>query len=188
MLSARFRAPPVAALAMLVAAGMAVPSSARAGIGAGYDWSNWYVPFGLKLGVAFEARDIHAFLLGGELSVVRVFRRNGGYWFAGGVADYDHGYGTGIDRVSLGLEGGRTNVGIDASYVRQLGGGPASALRLRAFAYLLLVSFYIGQTVVLGDTETRTFTELGALLKFPLCIPTDGTCQWGIPLWGGLAP
>ena len=67
-------------------------------------------------------------------------------------------------------------------YARALAGaGDAGSLVFarRAYGFFAFVTFYVGQTVAFGDVRERTFTEVGALLKVPLCFPSPHECDWG---------
>ena len=153
----------LALLAGLVALGPAAARPARADVGPD---SEWYLLAGANLGATVE-EGVSDWLLGGEVSAARLFRKGAWYGvYADGVRDFRRG----TTRLSLGVEAGYTVLGADIGPVVEVGDESHQGLRARVVLSCAWATFYGGPVIRLGDVgEGPRFTgEVGFLVKFPL--------------------
>jgi len=145
---------------------LSIPSQARADASPTFDFSGFYVPFGVNVGAALRSPGNNGLLLGGELSAL-YFWEHAGFTILGGYADYLRDFGLGVHRVSFGPEFGMYFCGLDAGPVFEVGHG-ATHLggRARLFASLAFLTLYVGEWYRPAGAPTWS-TEIGVLLKLP---------------------
>jgi len=150
-----------------------------------FDLEGIYAPVGVNLGAALRGEGDNGFLLGGELSLVRLWPElhDMPMVILGGYGDFVHDFGSDTRRLSFGPEFGAYLMGIDLGPVfewapeRSDVGG-----RARFFGSLGAVTLYVGEGYVFTRSTARFSTELGLLLKFPIPIAScghAGGCRWG---------
>ncbi|HTE54905.1 MAG TPA: hypothetical protein VK698_28825 [Kofleriaceae bacterium] len=158
-----------AALGVAVAAAIGA-APGRAGADVGPD-AEWYLVSGVNVGSVIEEA-VADFMLGAEVSAARLFRRGNWYGvYADGLRDFRRD----TTRLSLGVEGGYSMVGVDLGPVMELGGDETRfGMRGRLVLTGAWLTVYGGPVIRFGDVgdEERFTGEIGILVKVP--IPLQG--------------
>lgn len=133
-----------------------------------------WLPIGMNFGYSINPDPApNGFLVGPELSLV--YLDESAYWL-GAYTDVLRDFGSDITRLSAGLEGGVAVFGLDLGYVSAFSDGArADGLRGRLLFSLAVVHLYGGVGHLFGEPESRTYGEVGLLLKAPIPLWEDTT-------------
>lgn len=130
-----------------------------------HDLGGWYVPYGIHLGASLHERAANGWLIGGEVSVVRVHGMLAESW-AGGYADVRWDSGLEGLRLSIGPEAGLSILGADAGLLFDYDGDRLSVGgTARLLLTIGLAGVYVRGNYVLEPDGWSV--DFGVLLKIP---------------------
>jgi hypothetical protein len=135
----------------------------------------WYLPVGIDLGGAFRGGLDNGFVLGGEVSAVRIFTYDGpDLLWLGPVADVAWDFGSDALRHRVGGEIGLGPLGVELGYIGELRDGSyMPGMGARGFLTFAIVGFYGGYGHLFEEVAGKDWGEFGVLIKIPIALCTS---------------